>query len=411
MSEGPNFAASGQVLVIDDDAGLRDTVCEILAVHGISSASVGTSREAVAWVETHVPDVVVLDQRLPDASGLDTAAAIKERTPLVPIVLLTGYASEASAIAAIGLVDDYLTKPVQPGELVKVLRARIDQHRLREANRALLAQLTETNASLEQAVEERTAELRIARDEAVAASGVMSTFLTSVSHELRTPLNAILGFSDLMGREPSDGTTSQVPTEWIDFIHRSGQRLLALINDLLDLSKSEAGEMVLHAEPVNAQALVEDAVSTLQPLFGSRDLEVVVDVEPMVLLADPLRSRQILDNLLSNALKFTPDGGRVEVHGRIDGFFGRLDVRDSGVGIAEADLATVFEPFRQVGSPDGYSAGTGLGLALVRSLVERQGGKVSLASEVGIGSTFTIHVPLHDGFELRGSSTREGIGS
>lgn len=395
------------VLVIDDDRGLRDTVSDVLSMHNIGSATCGSAEEALAWCAGREPDVVLVDQRLPDSSGLDLAAKIHRDLPLVPIVLLTGYASEASAIAAIGVVDDYLTKPVQPQELVKVLRARIDQHRLRLANRNLLDQLTASNVRLEQAVEERTAELRLARDDALAATRVMSQFLSSVSHELRTPLNAIIGFSDLMAREPTDGTTSIVPTEWIDYINRSGRRLLALINDLLDLSKSQAGQMVLKCEAVEVVGIIQDAVATLQPVAAGDQKTVSYDAADITVFADPLRLRQVVDNLLSNALKFTPEGGAITVEAGQDEQGPFIAVRDTGVGIAPEDLDVVFEPFRQVGDGSTYRAGTGLGLALTKRLVEQHGGTITVQSELGSGSSFTVRLPAfepdespHGGTEL-----------
>jgi DNA-binding NtrC family response regulator len=146
----------GTVLVVDDDVGLQGTVCDILQMTGIDASGVGSAAEATSWCDQRSPDLVVLDQRLPDASGLQLAALLKARTPLLPVVLLTGYVSTDSAIAAVGLVDEYLTKPVPPNELIKVVQTRLEQHRLRAANQDLLTQLTEANNHLERVVEDRT---------------------------------------------------------------------------------------------------------------------------------------------------------------------------------------------------------------------------------------------------------------
>jgi signal transduction histidine kinase/DNA-binding response OmpR family regulator len=226
-----------------------------------------------------------------------------------------------------------------------------------------------------------------------AASQAKSDFLASMSHELRTPLNAIIGFSELMRGEESIGDSRVVPADWIEHIYASGRHLLDLINDILDLTKIEAGRLELHQGRVELSDLVAEAVSALRPLMERKSLELRTDVPGLDVWCDRIRLRQVLDNLLSNAIKFTPEGGRITVGAsRVDGEV-RLVVADTGVGIAVADQKRIFEEFQQVGDASMHHAGTGLGLALTKRLVEAHGGRVELTSTPGIGSRFTVCLP------------------
>jgi signal transduction histidine kinase/CheY-like chemotaxis protein len=226
------------------------------------------------------------------------------------------------------------------------------------------------------------------------ASQAKSEFLSNMSHELRTPLNAIIGFSELMqGEEWLDEQRRAVPDEWIAHVRSSGRHLLELINDVLDLAKVESGRMDLHPEPLDLPVIVEDAVAALRPEAHRQRIELTYDVPQLVVHADRVRMRQILDNLLSNALKFTPPGGRVSVsaeggEGRV-----RVSVNDTGIGIAPEDQHRVFHEFQQVGDRSAHPGGTGLGLALTRRLVEEHGGVVVLESAPGHGSRFTVELP------------------
>jgi signal transduction histidine kinase/CheY-like chemotaxis protein len=226
------------------------------------------------------------------------------------------------------------------------------------------------------------------------ASQAKSDFLASMSHELRTPLNAIIGFSDLMrGEQPSEDRRL-VPAEWVDHVYTSGRHLLELINDVLDLTKVEAGRLDLKIEPLELAEAVGETVAAVRPLAVGAGLQLTVTVPAgLAVRADRIRLRQILYNLLSNAIKFTPAGGKVDVaasEAEPDLLFW---VQDTGVGIALADQEAVFEQFRQVGSPAARQGGTGLGLALTRRLVEAQGGAIWLESELGRGARFVVRLP------------------
>ena len=226
-----------------------------------------------------------------------------------------------------------------------------------------------------------------------SASAAKSDFVASMSHEFRTPLSAILGFSELMGTEPRDGDRVSVPVEWVDHIHRGGQHLLALVNDVLDLARVEAGRLELRPEPLDVGSAVTEAVNGLRPLADRKSIAISVDVAPMVVSADRGRFRQILYNLISNAIKYTPDSGTITVTGSRSDSEIRVAVADTGVGIDPKDHESVFEEFRQVGDPTERQPGSGLGLAVTKRLAEAHEGRIELVSARGEGSTFTLVLP------------------
>ena len=238
-----------------------------------------------------------------------------------------------------------------------------------------------------------------------AASQHKSAFLANMSHELRTPLNAIIGFTDVL-RSEMFGAVNEKQREYLGDVLSSGRHLLSLINDILDLSKVEAGRMELELSEFSLEALIDEAVTLVRERAGQHGIELAREVDGVdVVLADERKMKQVLLNLLSNAVKFTPDGGWVGVTARrYDGEV-EISVRDSGVGIAPEDLPKVFEEFRQVGAASAKAEGTGLGLTLTRRLVELHGGRIWVESELGKGTTFAFRVPLRESVaEARASS-------
>jgi signal transduction histidine kinase len=245
---------------------------------------------------------------------------------------------------------------------------------------------------LEELVEERTAELRLATRAAEAASRVKSQFLANMSHELRTPLNAILGYAQLFER---DGNLPGTLQERGGIIRRSGEYLLMLINDILDISKIEAGKVEIQTGPVQLPELISGVVEMIRPKAEAGDLLFSCEVSatlPEVVLTDEKRLRQLLLNLLGNAVKFTERG---EVRLTADRKADRLvfAIADSGIGIASEDLETIFEPFQQLVGP-AQNQGAGLGLAISRNIARRMGGDVSVRSTPGQGSLFRLELPL-----------------
>jgi signal transduction histidine kinase len=222
-----------------------------------------------------------------------------------------------------------------------------------------------------------------------------SEFLANMSHELRTPLNAIIGFSEVL-LERMFGELNAKQDDYLKDIHSSGRHLLSLINDILDLSKIEAGRMELEAAVFDVPSALHNAIMLVRERAQRHGIRLSLETDPDVaeIRADERKFKQILVNLLSNAVKFTPDGGSVVVRTRRVGTGIEVAVADTGIGIAPEDQERVFEEFRQAGGD--YltkQEGTGLGLALVRRFVELHGGSIVLRSEVGKGSTFTFTLP------------------
>jgi signal transduction histidine kinase len=388
----------GSVLVVDDDAALQNTLCDILDMTGIDATGVGSASEATQWCEVHTPDLVVLDQRLPDASGLQLAALLKANSPLLPVVLLTGYVSTDTAIAAVGLVDDYLTKPVPPDELIKVVQTRLEQHRLRVANQQLVAKLRETNNTLERTVQERTRELKAARDQAMEASRLKSQFLANMSHEIRTPMNGVLGAGNLLAA--TDLTDEQ--RAYVDILSSSGQALLTIINDVLDLSKIEAGRLELEPSTFTLLDPFTEVVNLLAPQASAKNIRLSLNADadlPLSVVGDAGRLRQVVTNLVGNAVKFTNVGHvlvDVSAESRSSGdIVLRCAVSDSGIGIAEQDIARLFTEFSQLDTSNARRfGGTGLGLAICDRLVRLMNGEIGCTPNPGGGSTFWFTAPF-----------------
>jgi signal transduction histidine kinase len=222
-----------------------------------------------------------------------------------------------------------------------------------------------------------------------------SEFLANMSHELRTPLNAVIGFSEAL-QERMFGELNEKQAEYVGDIHTSGKHLLSLINDILDLSKIEAGRMELQLSEFMLPDVLATAITLVRERAMRHGITLGLDVAPGVgsIQADERKIKQVMLNLLSNAVKFTPEGGSVRVAAKLNGEAVEVSVTDTGVGIAPQDQALVFEEFRQVGSDHARKAeGTGLGLALTRKFVELHGGSIRLESAPGRGSTFTFTVP------------------
>jgi len=311
---------------------------------------------------------------------------------------------DSSLVAHYGdnLGDDFVTvlsMPVPPDAEGAVLLFNRHRGLFTDDDLRLLAALGGQAGILAERQAVAAAHRKIARELSVSvealtrASQAKSSFLANMSHELRTPLNAIIGFSDLMRMEEPDGDRRRVPADWVEHIHSSGRHLLGLINDILDLAKVEAGRLDLRPAPLRVDTAVSELLTGLSPLLNTKRLTITMELAEATALADRVRFRQIVENLLSNAIKFTPEGGAITVSVSASDDDVRVTVADTGVGIAAADQQRIFEEFQQVGDPDQQHAGTGLGLALAKRLVEAHDGEITLVSAPGRGSAFTVRLP------------------
>ncbi len=328
-------------------------------------------------------------------------SAVFRKAVAQPIVRLAEVAREVSLNKAYSL----RVPPIHGHGEVSILIDSFNQ---------MMAQIEKAEASLQMAhdelerrVLERTAELVAAKKEVEAhsqsilrakedierASRFKDQFLSTMSHELRTPLNAVLGFSELLA-DARYGPLTDRQARYIDHIHASGQHLLRLINDILDLSKIEAGRLQLSIECVAVDVTFREVCESLQPLVDKNAHQLVQNVLPGLLVhADGTRFKQMLMNLLGNAIKFTPKGGTIELIAREAGKMVRIEVRDSGPGIPPDEKQRIFEAFHRMRQSDKASEGTGLGLAITRRLVELHGGQLDVESQPGTGSCFYFTLP------------------
>jgi signal transduction histidine kinase len=264
-----------------------------------------------------------------------------------------------------------------PPEVVDVLKTFATQSALAIQNARLFREIADQSRQLE------------------AASRHKSEFLANMSHELRTPLNAIIGFSEVLA-QGMFGEINEKQTEYLQDILESGRHLLSLINDILDLSKIEAGRMELEVSEFDLPQAIQNALMLVRERALRRGIALhhVIDDRVAEVRADERKVKQVLLNLLSNAIKFTPEGGRIEVRAASTDGMVEISVTDTGVGISPEDQDAVFEEFRQVGTADKKAEGTGLGLALSRKFIDLHGGQIRVTSQVGVGSTFTFTLPV-----------------
>jgi PAS domain S-box-containing protein len=285
--------------------------------------------------------------------------------------------------------------------LCQQLATALEEARLYAEARAREQEVDTRNHELTDALVQNERLLRELEDKSAqlaAASHHKSEFLANMSHELRTPLNAIIGFSEVLS-ERMFGDLNEKQAEYLKDIHASGQHLLSLINDILDLSKIEAGRMELEASDFDLPSAIDNALILVRERASRRGITLGHEIDEQLgaIRGDERKVKQVLLNLLSNALKFTPEGGRIDVCAAPRDGMAEISVADTGVGIAPEDHEAVFEEFRQVGAADRKVEGTGLGLALSRKFIELHGGKIWVESEVGKGSRFAFSLPLRHG--------------
>jgi signal transduction histidine kinase len=418
--------SSAGILLVDDRPENLLALEAILAPLQQRLVSALSGEEALRWLLRDEFAVILLDVQMTGLNGFETAEIIKsrERTRQTPIIFLTAISKEQEHVQrgySVGGVD-YISKPIQPDVLrtkvsvfvdlwSKNRQLQLQQKRLREAERRELelkhqAALWESEARLGEIVRRQTAELarassaleslnrelNLRTDELERALNARNRFYASMSHELRTPINAILGYSSLL-LEQLYGPLNSDQINGIERTRRAAQHLLELVNDVLDLSKIEAGKIELHLEPVAFPGLIEDLFVTVHPLAEEQGSELMLEhlSSPLTVISDPRRVRQILLNLLSNAIKFGR-GNPVHVRSLPWAESGvEIQVSDQGVGIAEEDQEKIFDEFVQLARD--RQDGTGLGLPISQRLATLLNGSLTVQSSVGVGSTFTLRLP------------------
>ena len=386
MTTTHNDDSPRPVLIIDDDPALAESLVEMLEPRGYMPYAADAPERALAALrdppEGCAPaSVALIDVRLGAADGVDLIPQLRAERPDLICVLMTANLDTPTAVAGLRRgAYDYFDKSCDPTSLFAVLDRCFDKVELQRQR-------------------ERAAEaLRLAKEQAEAASRAKSGFLATVSHELRTPLNAIIGFSEMMMREVLGTLGNAQYRAYVADIHASGSHLLQIINDILDLSKAEAGKLDIVEELFDLRDIIRSVTQICAPRVREAGLTEIVTLAPdlPLLRADERKTKQVLLNLVTNAVKFTPPGGDIEISARFDPRAGiYLSVADSGIGIAPDDIGRVLQAFEQVDSSlSRQHQGTGLGLPLVKAMVELHGGSLSLESEVGVGTRVTALFPL-----------------
>ncbi|HEY6877182.1 MAG TPA: hybrid sensor histidine kinase/response regulator [Polyangiales bacterium] len=372
-----------RVLLLEDDEDDALLVLRALKGGGYETTYQRVfSREALLAALDGVEwDIVISDYSMPGFDAPSALAIVRERAPELPFIIVSGTVGEALTVQAIKAgAHDYLMKDRLARLCVSVERE------LREAEERKRIKVAQSLAR--EALREK--------ESAEAASQAKSSFLAHMSHELRTPLNAVIGFSELLDQGIA-GELNDKQREYVSYVLSSGRYLLELITDILDLSKVEAGRLELSIEDTALLPIAQHVEHSLSPLASKKHVALELELDQMLpaVHADPMRLQQILYNLLSNAIKFTPENGRVALRARSAGPMVELAVIDNGMGIRSEDLPKLVREFEQVGNDTAAKrGGTGLGLALTKRLIELHHGSIEVESVLGVGSTFTVRLPV-----------------
>lgn len=383
-----------KILIVDDEALHMSALSDLLRDQDYDTAGFVSGSEALIQMRETTFDLLLTDLMMPEFDGIEMVKAARLIDSDLACIIMTGEGTIASAVEAMKVgAFDYIIKPFKISALLPVLARALEARKLRMENvnlerllHAHVAELAVLNKDLE-----------LAKTQADIANRAKSTFLSNMSHELRTPLNAILGFAQILTSETLS-TTLDEKREFAQHIEEAGIHLLTLINEILDLAKVESGSMSLSLEPVALEDVFAECSTMIEPLSKKRTIGVEFKpVHDLHVFADRIRLKQILINLLSNAIKYNRPDGMVTVNCEItDGKQLRIYVQDTGIGLTAAQLETIFQPFNRLGREVFDEEGTGIGLALVKHLADAMHGKIGIASEIGVGSTFWIELPMSD---------------
>ena len=388
--------SEARLLVVDDEESLRITTAAIFEKEGYIVDTASSGDEAIDLLSKTDYDLVLTDLHMEGGDGLTVLNQIKRHAPLTISVVLTGFASVESAIAALQEgAYDYLIKPCDIESMKHTIRRGVEHRRLMLAEQKARMDLQQLNRDLEQRIEERTAELTRLNAELAEANRAKDVFLATLSHELRTPLTPVVGWIKLL----RSGTLDEKSvSQALDAIERNAWLQSRLIDDLLDTSRIATGKLHFEPKPTDLNVVVKAAVDTVRNSAVLRNIDLSLTLHPvsLVVMGEPVRLQQIAWNLISNAIKFTDPGGKVSVTTGLNGTQAYITVVDTGIGIPAEFLPHVFDRFRQAdGSTSRRHGGLGLGLAIADALAKMHSGRLEAHSEgEGQGAIFTLRVDV-----------------
>jgi len=388
------FPNEARLLVVDDEESLRITTAAILEKDGYVVDTAASGDEAIALLQQVDYDLVLTDLHMEGGDGLSVLSQIRQHAPLTISVVLTGFASVESAIAALQEgAYDYLIKPCDIDNMRHTIRRGVEHRRLMLAEQKARTDLEQLNRDLEERIKERTAQLTRLNEDLSEANRAKDVFLATLSHELRTPLTPVVGWIKLLR---SGSLDAKGVSQALDAIERNAWLQSRLIDDLLDTSRIATGKLHFEPRPTDLNHAVSSALDTVKASAAVKNIDLAIRLyqAPLVVMGEPVRLQQIAWNLISNAIKFTESGGRVLVSTDKNDGAACLMVSDTGIGISPDFLPHVFDRFRQAdGSTSRVHGGLGLGLAIAHALTRLHGGELSVESAgVGLGACFTLSI-------------------
>jgi signal transduction histidine kinase len=371
------MATTSKILVVDDEQSVATTIKAILQLDGNEVTAVTTGKEALAQLRENEFDVVLTDLRLDDLDGIEILRETQKLWPDTVSIMLTGYASLESAVTALRSgAYDYLIKPSDVDELRATIGRALERRRLRQR----LVELEQLDK-------------------------LKTQFLSMASHELRTPLTAVSGFMQIARRRMSRmAGANDIPTPWrdeaqksdetLEMANRQAKKLARLIDELLDVSRLQQGRVEMRLAEIDLADVVREVAERMRLLSKGHEIEAKIEgAAPIV--ADRDRIEQVFENLVGNAIKYSPESGRIDVSLRVNGSNAVVSVRDQGIGVAPGEVEKIFGLFYR--SPDpraDHVGGLGLGLYISREIVSRHHGKLWAERNVDAGTTFHVTLPL-----------------